>query len=145
MTETTTRTIIPALPGWYVALYVIPVRATDPARFLLDPIVAWEITGREGPKDRHFASSGERIHATIAITLDGNAEKMHNIWATKTPDGKFNFVAECTCDNEAEALEYAKQLHDADKARVAAASGALSLPPRFARGRGPAARSETDE
>ena len=104
-----TQTIIPALPGWYVAAYISGLSGTDgwPAHFSLHPIVAWEIS-REPPHNRNASP----YHEATAITLEGNMSRMGNAWAIKTPDNKFTFLGDATIDNEAEALNYAQEVYD---------------------------------
>jgi hypothetical protein len=61
-----TQTIIPARPGWYVAVYHTAYSGPDgwPASFFLQPIVAREIS-RESPPDRHASP----YHEATAITV----------------------------------------------------------------------------
>jgi hypothetical protein len=101
------QTIIPALPAWYVAVYVPALTGMDgwAAHFWLHPIVAWEIS-REPPRDRY----AKPYHEAEPITVEGNMSRMGNAWAIKTPNNKFTFPGDTTIDNEA--LVYAREVHD---------------------------------
>jgi hypothetical protein len=111
-----TRTVIPALPQWYVAVYF-----AESHSFGLDPIVAWEIERERRPYHHSVGRPGECWinHQAMPITLDGSwNEGRWNIWAVKTPDGKFDFVGDRTFEREAEALEFAKEEEQLKKKRV---------------------------
>jgi hypothetical protein len=70
------------------------------------------------------------------LTIDNTAndpEELENIWAVKTPDDEFFFSDGAMSANEADALAYAAELHDArEKRREQARSRARAddaLPP----------------
>jgi hypothetical protein len=70
--------------------------------------VAWEIERIEGPSwDRSI------FHSVIPLTTEGSYESSGNIWCIKTPDGKFDFYDDQTCDNEAKALAVGREKDDA--------------------------------
>ena len=105
MESNTTRTIVPALAGWYVALFIEGDKASGD-HFALDSIIAWEIEREDRPYRASAGRPGERCvsHYPMPITLEGNTNNMANQWAIKTPDGKFEFVGDQTCDNESAAV-----------------------------------------
>ena len=104
-----TRTVIPALPGWYVAIFQEAGEQEAEKwedSFYLQPILAWETK-------RHDRQDESVFYSTWPITLqDGNMENSTQQWAVKTPDGVFEFVACATCDTEAQALAYARERHE---------------------------------
>jgi hypothetical protein len=108
MTESRTQTIVPALPGWYVALFMeavtLPSGESRDACFSLEPIIAWEIerhvfpyhpvAGR--PAGEHGVS-----HDVNPITVNGNMlTGTANEWAIKRPDGTFEIPGDCSCVDE---------------------------------------------
>jgi hypothetical protein len=103
-------TIVPAQPNWFVAVF-IPAGSEAgeswSARFVYDPIIAWEIG-----HDRYHASvrraAHERCHHVEPITIDGRVT-ISNAWAIKRPDGKFELPADTTFDDEDDALKYLQQ------------------------------------
>jgi hypothetical protein len=91
--ENITRTIIPAPPDWYVALFI-----PEKDSLHLSPIVACEI---------------ERTPYgyPIPITLDGNMEDdVTVLWAIKTPDGKYVRSGDVGYDTEAAAIAGMKKM-----------------------------------
>jgi hypothetical protein len=99
------HTVIPALPGWYVALYIEggEVNGKRWDDYLsLDPIVAWEI-------ERHDHSKGPDWDRCVShyfnpLTVDGNMDGAGNLWAIKTPDGKFTIPMDQTVGSEDELI-----------------------------------------
>jgi hypothetical protein len=105
--RTITRTIVPALPGWHVAILIKAAKdGTEPASLALDPIIAWEITRTEQPYHPSVSRPGETCvtHDVIPLTIDGNREHCVNRWAIKRPDGKFEIPEYYTCENEQETI-----------------------------------------
>jgi hypothetical protein len=101
--------IIPAEPGWSVALF-ISAGCGQPAAFMFDPIIAWEIhrweTEYRWPAKR---APGERcVHRDVQpITCDPSFdENIANHWGIRRPDGKIEFPYDRSFDNEADALAY---------------------------------------
>lgn len=81
MPENRTTTIIPALPGWYVARLLRCSGEKDAEwadHFHLDPIVAWEIVREDWSRHPH--------HEVMPLTPMANMEHIGNDWAIKTPD-----------------------------------------------------------
>jgi hypothetical protein len=125
----TTRTTIPAHPGWYVAMFVRGGSGEGkiwPDYLDLMPILAWEIGREEGAYDRRAGRSMQDrwvSHEPIPITVEGNMNRMGNPWAIKTPDGKYVVPGLCSCDNEADILkELRDQLEWEEHAREQVAS-----------------------
>jgi hypothetical protein len=107
------RTVVPAPPGWYVAVLVVggtDGKETWPDRLDLDPIIAWEIERTE--QDYHPSANrppGIRAvhHSVIPLTLEGNHETRSD-WCVKTPDGKFEFVHVASFDKEEDVIKELK-------------------------------------
>lgn len=103
-----THSILLAQPGWYVAHYLATVDG-EADEIYLEPIIAFEIRRTEGP----YHPSVKRPpadtlihHDVVPITLDGNLETTTEEWAVKSPDGKYTFPCDATCDDEAAALNH---------------------------------------
>jgi hypothetical protein len=118
--------IVPALPGWHVAIFIAggseDGEAWDPY-FTLEPIIAWMIEHH-----RYHSSARrpphERAHHVDPITVEGTqSTRSSNPWAYKKPDGRFDFPAGESFDTEMAALKYAQWLleqGEAEKPSVAA-------------------------
>ena len=94
-------TIIPAPPGWQLALFA-PADKNGEAEFVYTPIIAWAIN--EG---------GANGFTVKPITLESSGE----LNMLRTPEGLFVCATEDTAevyDNETEALERAQREHDSD-------------------------------
>jgi hypothetical protein len=109
--ENTTHTIIPALPGWYVALYIPEDNSPKDDSLHLCPIVAWDIERTEGGIDRWARPLKTRVNAT-PITLEGSMEDWVNDQAIKTPDGKYALVGDTDYDTEAELIAELRRARD---------------------------------
>ena len=108
--ETKERTVLVAPPGWFIAWFLeggeFEGRECDPA-LSLEPIIAWEIerteSDRRGLLKRSF--DGKLVqHFVTPITIDGNVNESSNLWAVKSPDGRFDIPVHGIYENEAEAL-----------------------------------------
>jgi hypothetical protein len=113
---------IPAQPNWYVAVFIPAGSETGetwPPRFDLESIIAWKIeNARYHP--RAGMASTDRIHHVSPITIAfGDMEHCDNDWAIKTPDGRFQLLADRDFDVEAEALKYLQEQHEAAQERLA--------------------------
>jgi hypothetical protein len=102
--DRTMNTIIPAAPGWYVALFV-PANEHGPAWLSDHPIVAWDIERSDGPIR---GQPGERwsYREATPVLLDGDFHRYGNQRAIKAPDGKYYTADGPTLSNEAEAIAY---------------------------------------
>jgi hypothetical protein len=118
--EIQTYTVIPALPGWYVAHFG-PADSEGAVSWedhlFFEPIIAWEIERCEASTRR-----GERIvsHHAEPITLDGDMRDKGNRWAIKKPDGQCEIPYMATFENATRLLEY---FQEQEKKRVAALIG----------------------
>jgi hypothetical protein len=96
--ETRTQTIIPASPGWYLALLV-------GGEFDHISIIAWEVARGEGPyrsyANRHPSETWVS-HDVTPLTLYHNG--LTNLFAVKRPDGKYEGAEGQVWDDEASAL-----------------------------------------
>ena len=105
MTASKTRTVIPALPGWYVAV-LIEGDEGHGDELVFDPIVAWEVERYEEPYHQIAKRPpGEMCvtHGVIPITLEGDPSGA-NPWAIKTPDGKLDIPGDRVVDTEADCI-----------------------------------------
>jgi hypothetical protein len=105
-----TRTIIAALPGWYVAALIEGgEHEGEDDSLSLDPIIAWEIERREQPCHPMAGNPGEPYvaHHVTPITTEGN-RNYYKKWAIKTPDGKYDIPGETVVDTEAAAINVLK-------------------------------------
>jgi hypothetical protein len=117
MIDQVTHTIMAALPGWYIAVFIRGMRGDDgwEDHLSLHPIIAWEIERQQDDGwDRADSDDRNRYvwHNATPITIDGNKNHHVRNWAIKTPDGKFVVPGDTTLDNEAEAIEYLRELDD---------------------------------
>jgi hypothetical protein len=76
----TTRTIIPATPGWFVGI----LQFGDNCEFLdYEYIIAWSI------------EYGDNRYRVVPITIDGEVENydkhLGHVWATRRPDTTLEF------------------------------------------------------
>jgi hypothetical protein len=90
-----THSIIPAQPGWYVAVYAPRDNQGDEC-LVLDHIVAWDV--------ERIQEGDATYRRADPITLDCTMEYDINVWAIKTPDGKFVQPTRMTYDTEGEAI-----------------------------------------
>jgi hypothetical protein len=110
-----TRTIIPAGPGWYVAVLIPGCHnnADESENWddglALQPIVAWEIERYQQPD--HTRWKRHVSHDVTPLTTEGSRGDYSNPWAIKCPDGKFA-VNGVMRDNEADAIQELKDLCD---------------------------------
>jgi hypothetical protein len=73
-------TIIPALPGWFVAMFFVGASdGEDETIPNLRPIIAWNIKRSE-----------DGTHEVQPLTTEGN-HPAYDDWAIKHPDGRFEF------------------------------------------------------
>jgi hypothetical protein len=120
------HSIIAAQPGWYVAMFVPRFAGSDgwDAYLNLMPIVAWDIEREEltAHTEDNLEEPQHFYHRVMPLTVDGNMNRWAKWWAIKTPDGRFS-TPDGMCDNEADAMDVLKQMHDEDlKERAAAAA-----------------------
>jgi hypothetical protein len=97
--EKITSTIIPALPGWELAIFA-PAGIHDgesrPACVMYETIVAWDV-------EKYDTRPGDRwvnrylIPITVACS---DIDSIGNRWAVKRPDGRFEIPGEGVCDSE---------------------------------------------
>lgn len=104
--EKTTSTIIPAAPGWELAVYI---KGGDDyvAYISCEPIIAWDIERSEGPFHPSANRPGEHwvSREVTPITVGvPTIEHFGNIWAIKRPDGKFEQPDGATISSEEELL-----------------------------------------
>jgi hypothetical protein len=110
MTGKTTKTIISAVSGWHVAIFV-PGDDCHADSLDLQPIIAWEIERYE--RDDKYVT-----HWVMPLTIHGNMiDDCTNHWAIKRPDGKLEILMDSTYDDEADLMVELKRLHDRDVAR----------------------------
>ena len=105
MTEKLQTTIIPAAPGWYVAMLVEATKPEEDDIFDFQPIIAWGILGDD---DVGYVEFG-----CIPITLAGPQRRLsHHL--IKSPDGKFFDEGEGgpVCDDEDDALKMLRRRYD---------------------------------
>jgi hypothetical protein len=106
--EGSSTTIIPAAPGWFVALYIS--ESTDDDHLELEPIIAWEI---DRSVNEYASGKGTFVfHEVMALTSMGNTETQGNIWAYKQPDGRFDIPHDRSFDTEKEAMQYMRKLDE---------------------------------
>ncbi len=112
ITKSVVRTIIPAEPGWNVAILTGIFGPIEEAAFQHYPIIAWDIdcieARREGqqPSERHWS---DETHYALPIMarvmcvpiLDPNDLGMS--WVFRCPDGKYRWE-DMVYENETEAL-----------------------------------------
>jgi hypothetical protein len=107
-------TIVPAQAGWYVAIFIPgqPGKEDSPPFFDLEPIIAWHIEhARYAAMARRPAR--DRCHHITPMTVGyPNANLIHNDWAIKRPDGKFEIMEDIAQDTEAEALAHMQHEHE---------------------------------
>jgi hypothetical protein len=105
--KTVTTTIIPALPGWELAIYV---RAGESraARVDYEPIIAWEIERTQRPRINPWDYNVYRHLAPITARRP-NIEQVANPWAIKRPDGKFEVLDEGTFGSEQDWIAYEEE------------------------------------
>jgi hypothetical protein len=103
--ETTTRTTVPAAPGWYVVLFIEGDDGDWDLMTELEPVLAWEIVRHEGPY-RDPARRGDTWahYATYPLTLNGCPSEDGNQWAVKHPNGVFEMPQDQSFANEAALL-----------------------------------------
>jgi hypothetical protein len=106
-------TIIPAEPGWQIAI-CLEAYEEEPHRFVYEHVVAWEIQ-----RERRSNCAGRfyvRRHV-IPLTIDGDEHDEEDFWL-KRPDGLFdqpyNTAGGCT---EQEALASCSKRHREDAER----------------------------
>jgi hypothetical protein len=97
MTNKNDHYIMPAMPGWFVAVYVEGGKDYD-EYLRLEPIIAWEI-------QRIVPESGDYClhHEVMPLTIDGNMNYWGNPWAIKRPDGSY-YTADGNFTIEAELI-----------------------------------------
>jgi hypothetical protein len=93
------RTIIPAQPGWYLAILIEADDddAKSDDHLELQPVIAWSI--------KHDENEGLFV---LPITATKNVAQSE-LWAIKTPDGTFETVYGGTADTEEQTLQTLKQ------------------------------------
>jgi hypothetical protein len=108
-------TVIPALPGWYVALY-IEAGESDGKKWedglALTPIIAWEIEKYARPYHHSVKNRrGELCVSRFAtpITPSEDVEHIVNLWCLKTPDETYIFPHDRDCDSLEDALTEFRQ------------------------------------
>jgi hypothetical protein len=110
---TTTRTIVPALAGWYVVELIEAGESADERwddGLALDPIIAWEI-------GQHSDEDGNDWHSVTPITHDCSA-RVEPI-AVKRPDGKFEIPWNgYMLDSEAKTIAMLKDLRDRNRKKL---------------------------
>jgi hypothetical protein len=93
MTNKDEHYIVPATPGWFVAIYV--EGGKDYEEYLrLEPIIAWETQREERTvSDSRMGHLGDHClnHDVMPLTIDGNMN-WRNSWAIKRPDGSYYTV-----------------------------------------------------
>jgi len=107
MSDNEDHYIVPATPGWSVAVYIAPGKDYD-GYLSLHPIIAWEIQREEGPCDpRAGGQPGQRYlsHSVMPLTVDGNMNNHGNLWAIKRPDGTYEIPGDCCFETEADMIE----------------------------------------
>jgi hypothetical protein len=110
-----THTIIPAQPGWFVAMYIPGCKADHPRdswdhHLRLTPIVAWDIA--------------EWVHQIVLrdvtpITIGVNVHTMRPPWAIKMPDEQYVYGGTQYGDDLAGLLAAMKSEHEEISARRA--------------------------
>jgi hypothetical protein len=114
--------IVPALPGWFVGLFV-DRRGEDGEGFVYDPIIAWELKRERSFYHQLSGRSGTFVHCTVTpITCEGCIEDdtQDGNWAIKRPDGSFDIPGDRAFETEAQAIAYFRERIDDDAARAAA-------------------------
>ena len=105
MTNEDKHYIVPATPGWFVAMYV--EGGKDYEEYLrLEPIIAWEIQRQEkAVSDPRMGRPGDYFlyHEVMPLTIDGNMNYWGNPWAIKRPDGSY-YTADGNFTIEAELI-----------------------------------------
>lgn len=104
ITSTTTRTIIPALPGWYVVTLIEADNTNGSDRLDLTPIVAWEINNYCGQQRGKRFDDWNNYTMTPLLLLGINTTKGEEPYLVKTPDGHFILPETQQWDTEAEAI-----------------------------------------
>lgn len=111
MRETEIVTIVPAQPGWSLAIYVEGGKEPDgkeyAAGFTLEQIIAWEIERKSGPFHPSAGRPGEKCVSRYVtpITVDStDVETLSNQWAIRRPDGVYIAPGDRVLGTEAEAV-----------------------------------------
>lgn len=112
MRETETITIVPAQPGWVLAVFLeggkYPDGTSYEASFSPEDIIAWEIERSSRPFHPSVGRPGEICitRHVIPITADGtDVEHMYNDWAIRRPNGAYFIPGDRDLGTEAEALK----------------------------------------
>jgi hypothetical protein len=100
-------TIIPAEPGWFVAVF-IEAGETSEACFVYDPIIAWEIRRARAHYHPIANQKSTFVHCDVypitvgerVDTMDGGQPKL-----IKRPDGCYEDVGNCTFGSEQDAIK----------------------------------------
>jgi hypothetical protein len=118
--KTVTRTIIPASPGWQLAMFIEGYTDDDGKKIEAEldhaPIIAWEIERVEGEYDSRAKRprSDTWVHRHVEpVTVNHNG--LSNWWMIKRPDGKYERLFDATYDDEASALAEFNRLADEAK------------------------------
>jgi hypothetical protein len=108
---TTTITVIPAQPGWFLST-LIESRGDTPACLIDEPIIAWEIEREQGPYAPGLCRANEHYESRYVrpITADPDCDGIdaESSWAIKHPDGKYQIPYAATFDDAAQLIRYFK-------------------------------------
>jgi hypothetical protein len=97
--EITARAIIPASPGWYLARLLFG-GSDKKCSLVFEPVIAWSIAREEE----------DRAYKVDPLTVTGNPNDYSEIWALKTPDGKYQIPGTTYgCWNETDTVNALKE------------------------------------
>jgi hypothetical protein len=121
--EITARAIIPAQPGWFFVHYIEPGCGATPDAYELsfEPIIAWDITRREGEE----RGKTWMIQVVVPLTVYGGVGGDKNFTAIKRPDG-FDMAWYRSFDTETKLIEEFRERRRRGRDRVAAAREAAA-------------------
>jgi hypothetical protein len=93
-------TVIPAQAGWHLAIFI--ETGEYQGAFDCIPIIAWAIVEDTGDREGDIV-----LFTTTPITVDMSPPSRNgNPWVIKSPEGKYIFPDDTSCDNERDALQF---------------------------------------
>src|SRR5262245_23362633 len=83
---TVSRTIIPATPGWFVALFLGAIGKDETDDIMLEPIVAPVVWRFATPKPEPSAASGDRLRRRRRALGQTDHDRKRTIWRMGNPE-----------------------------------------------------------
>jgi hypothetical protein len=118
MPSETDHFIVPATPGWFVAIYVSGGKDYE-EYLMLEPIIAWEIEREVGPYQPSMGRPGEQwlSRNVMPITVERNLERQGNPWAIKRPDGTYTIPGDADFKDDADLIAELHERYQQDERR----------------------------